>query len=187
MFQLVAGFLYYQHDYDRSAFTLFFKHKSSAPLLLLQIGMVIYIVLLFLYFKGTENSYPILFVEAAPEGSKRFWEIITLVAVNFVPWLGFIWMWYAYFKLDQSVWDGSNKNIVGIFDVVSSPVSFLGGWNNYRYGRFPDEGDSFVPYWQPVLIMLPLTLTAVAIQQRTLLEFLVSRKNVSVRQSTPCK
>ena len=167
MFQLVAGFLYYQHDYDRGAFTLFFRHKSSAPFLLLQIGMVIYIILLFLYFKhlvdlkGTENSYPILFVEKVPVELKRFWEINSLIAVNVIPWFGFIWMWYAFFRSDQSVWNGSSKNVVGIFDIVSSPASFLGGWNNYRYGRFPDEGDSFVPYWQPVLIMWPLTLAAV--------------------------
>ena len=165
-FQLLAGFLFYQHDYENDAFTLFFKHKSSAPLLLLQVGMVIFIVSLGLYYlhvmkmSDTDTKYPILFTDNVQSELKKFWEVLTFVAIVFVPWIGFIWMWVAFHDTAQSVWQNHvPENTANIYDRVSSPFSFYCEWNNYKYGRAPD-GDSFVPFWQPILIMWPLTIVA---------------------------
>jgi len=176
--QLIAGFLFYQHDHDNEANKLFLKHRSSAPFLLLQLGMVMYIALLSLYFvylvdeNGCTETIP-NFVDGKDLSPSlvMFFELITMVLVNVLPWIGFIWMWYAFFKSNQSVWEKDSKKIVGVFDVVSSPTSFIGRWDDYRYGRFADEGVSFVPYWQPVLIMWSLTLVALVLSAANISRF----------------
>lgn len=158
LFSVICWIFVYQHRYDRSALTLFFKHPSSAPLLLLNIGIIIYIVLLFLYWiyihahADSEFKLPILFIDDVSSPLRRFWEIVSLGAVTIVPWFGFIWLWVVFHK--QEVWEKeSPSNDVGIYQIVSSPASFIGRWNDYRYGNRPD-GDSFVPFWQPVLITI---------------------------------
>jgi len=163
-YQLFSGYMFYQHGFDDKAFTLFYKHPSSAPLLLLQIGMVIYIFLLFLYLiyikahAESENKLPVLFISEVTKPLKRFWELTSLVAVTVVPWIGFVWMWIMFHDTRQKVWERDDvTNIIQIYENVSSPTSFINKWDDYRYG-IPPNGDSFVPFWQQIIIMIPLTL-----------------------------
>lgn len=176
VYQLLAGFMFYQHGYEHTAFSLYFKYKSAVPLLLINIGMVVFICLLLLYslyikkISASKKRLPVLFFDAVENEFKNIFETMSLVAIVLIPWIGFSWMWVEFHDKRQEVWRNESPiNEVGIYDIVSPITSFIGNWDDFQYGSIP-EGISYVPFWQPIILMIPLTVIALFLTVHILIE-----------------
>lgn len=164
--QSIAGFFVYQHGFDSSAFTLLFPDRFSVPVLVICFAIPLYILLVLLckiYSKpqnGGIQEFPTLGIRNIESRFKGLFQKVSFLAFIVLPWFGFVWMWVEFHDVKQQAWLKSNVSIlVGEYEIKNSVLSFIGKWDDYRYGR-NGEGVSFVPFWQPVIIMWPLTIVA---------------------------
>lgn len=191
VYQLLAGFLFYQHGYDHKAFSLYFKNEPLVPILLLTVGMGIYIFLLLLVLlhikicSESANRIPVIFAEKLQPEFRNFWEKISTVAILLIPWIGFIWMWIEFHDDSQLAWlKEKPQQFVRLYDIVSPVTSFFESWDDYRYGWDPERSVSYVPFWQPVIIMWPLTLVAIYLCIRNAISISRIRANRRTKPET---
>jgi len=166
--QTIAGFFVYQHGFENSAFTLLFSEKFSVPLLVISFGIPLYIVLVWMCSAysakqaGDTHEFPTLGITNIEPRFKKYFQRLSFLAFIVLPWIGFIWMWVEFHDVKQQAWLKADPSlVVGEYEIKNSVLSFIGNWDQYRYGR-NGEGHSFVPFWQPVILMWPLTFIALA-------------------------
>lgn len=104
---------------------------------------------------------------------RRLWLVVALLFAVVGPLVLDADSWRRFRKGDA--WHNKTMTPVSLFEPVS-PSLFFGGWDDYRYGNFgkaqkapcPDDakaacGVSFVPLWQPLLLMAVPTMLALAL------------------------
>lgn len=165
--QMTFGLFFAQLGLDEGAFRVFFDEAGTVPLILLSFGQWIHIAALALVVAFLENIPPsqILFPRFAGSGIDSggmeaprldlIWEWISVALVLILPMIGILYWWLEFLNLSRGAWIKSSNQVVGIFERVPG-CHFIDNWDVCRYGTLPPRtgtGDSFVPFWQPVIIM----------------------------------
>ena len=165
----IYGFLAYQNGLTDNFVGKLIPDPATIPLLILSFGtfiqlLILYLIGVWLGHVGRDvHLFPKLWVtEFDALSLQRYWEHVSAVLLLWLPLIGFGWFWMVF--SDQQAWmTGSDPlSPVGLWYDQISPLSFFGGWDNYRYGDFAaaergekgKDGVSFVPYWQPILMIL---------------------------------
>ena len=165
--QMVFGLLFAQMKLESGAFRLFFDEAGTVPMILLSVGQWVQAAALVLVLAFLSHTEPRRFlfpryvgsgIEAddmeAP-GLSLIWESISVALVLFLPLIGIVYWWTAFLDPDRGAWVKATSEVVGLFERVPR-CHFFGNWDVCRYGSLPageGNGDSFVPFWQPVLVM----------------------------------
>lgn len=165
--QMFFGVFFAQMNLPSAAFSVFFDEAGTVPMILLSVGQWIQVaaLVLVLFFLSHTDPRRFLFPRfvggsisdddmEAPDLS-LIWERISIVLILFLPIIGIVYWWIAFLDPRRGAWIKATNEVVGLFDRVSG-CHFFDKWNACRYGYLPalqGNGDSFVPFWQPVLIM----------------------------------
>lgn len=165
--QMIFGLLFAQMQLESGAFRLFFDEAGTVPMTLLSIGQWIQAAALVLVVAFLSHTEPrrLLFPRFVGSGINAddmeapglglIWEWISVALVLFLPLIGIAYWWVAFLDTDRGAWVKATNEVVATFDRVPG-CHFFGSWDVCRYGYLPpgqDKGDSFVPFWQPVLVM----------------------------------
>ena len=176
--QTIAGFFVYQWGFEHSAFTLLFEHRRYAiPLLIISFGVPLYIILVWLYKLYSEpqesglREFPLLGVTKVENRFLPFFRKLSYFCFIVFPWVGFIWMWVAFHDSRQDVWlQGDLSVMVHKYSIEGPITDFIGNWDKFRYGRDGSGDSSYVPFWQPIVIMWLSTIMAAAMAIRVTID-----------------
>ncbi len=149
------------------------ENWSSVPIFGLSLGTFTTIFSYFLMLKiidingdkiGVERM-PSLWVENIEEQFRRKWNYMILVITLLFPMLAQVNFWFRFHKWQAWINDDVlSLNQLSLYEPVS--LAFLLDWDGHRYGDFSKvaldgwHGVSFVPFWQP-LIMIALSLVSI--------------------------
>ncbi|MEO9824862.1 MAG: hypothetical protein ABJF50_10660 [Paracoccaceae bacterium] len=156
IFTLFNAFGFYQWNLPLS---FLFSNRPSVPLLVLSFGPAIQVGVLWMVGLHLKESDPreklfprVAVTEFDSQATAFFWERTSAAFVLGLPMISFTWAWHRFLTKGE-VWEAANGMHTHRFELVS-PSLFLGSWDTYRYGNIATgEGASFVPFWQPALIM----------------------------------
>lgn len=154
---IVAGFMYYQWNLDNAA--VLFPNGPSVPIIILSFAPPIFLLNLALIYGFLKQVDPRkrlcsrLVVPGSDDNTHALsWERLSAGFFIGLPNVGLIWSWHR-FLTKGDVWNTATGEIAWRFE-KTSPLSFFGDWDAFRYGDFSSGlGASFVPFWQPVLVM----------------------------------
>lgn len=159
LFALLNGFTHYQFGLPNGGL---YNDRPSIPLIILSFGPWLQLIILLMvavYLRDIDPKQQFF-----PKiGKSNFetevlayrWEKLSATAILVLPLIAFMWAWGRFLYKGEIFQSSSNLNLIerGRFDRVSL-WSIWGGWDNYRYGDpVTAEGASFIPFWQPILIM----------------------------------
>ena len=156
---LIAGFATYQLGLETGK--KLFPSPDAIPSNILSIGPLIQIVILVLIYRylkatsGTQRLFPRLYSGTHDNSKLAYdWEKISAICVLGFPIIGFTYFWVRFLTDDEiGAWIGRSAVEVGLFQWVEG-CHFFDKWNACKIGSIATlDGDSFVPFWQPVLIM----------------------------------
>lgn len=147
----------------------FLTSRNGAPIVVLSFGPLIYLTgTAFLWWHMADAGLargrfpPFLISEFENLDARLRWERISFLLTVCLPILILVYFWIAFHRGDAwpSAEDGA---AVGLYQIgLTSPFAFFGHWNDWHFGQWNeraiDDGVSFVPLWQPVLIMWPQSL-----------------------------
>lgn len=164
---LASAFMFYQLRVD--SFGVLFNDRPSVPVLVLsfapfiQIGVLAFALVFMSDTSPAVQLFPRLFgYDMGTSRTNLLWERLTALVVLGLPVLALSFFWARFFSPRHRVWHTDTGIEIGRFDYVS-PMLFFGNWNRHRFGGAIGEGGaSFVPFWQPVLIMGMGSLVVVA-------------------------
>ena len=154
---LVAAFMYFQWNIDKGAFL--FVNRPSVPLVVLSFGpwiqaIILWMVIAFLRdVSAKDQLFVRLWLPILQSSRMAYaWEKFSACVVLGLPILGLAWAWHRFFT-KGAVWHRATETLVERIHGVS-PLLFFGRWDEFRYGNPTTmEAASFVPLWQPLLIM----------------------------------
>lgn len=180
---LIGAFFFFQWEMDWGA--ALFGDRSSVPMIVLSFGPVVQLAVLWMVWRylcevpAKDRLFPRLIVgDLETERLNHSWEKGSALTVLGLPIIAFTWAWERFLN-EGTVFDKATGIEVGRFDFVS-PRLMLGGWDIYRYGDvLSGEASSFVPFWQPLLIMGGGTLAVMVLSARILLQL---RERAHVRR-----
>lgn len=195
IYQLLFGIFYGQMGSTTGAFATFFTERPSVPLILLSAGQPIHIFTLWLAGRTlaatpvADAAFPRLFVEKMnPPGMARTWEVISALVMLALPIIGFGYYWVRFLTKGEA-WLKANAEQFGLFHPAPFTNLFV-NFDQYRYGDLSQlgkvkgvDGVSFVPLWQP-LIMVAFSLAIVVMSLRLFLE-MRNRRRAQAAQVTP--
>ncbi len=156
--QLLVAFGFFQWDMDWGNFL--FGDRPSVPLIVLSFGPAIQVVVLLMVLRflrvtaPKDRFFPRLILKKFDADDLTYsWEKTSAWVILGVPLMGFGYFWLRFFSHRLGAWDSSTLEKVDLLKLV--PVWLVnGGWDMYRYGSLQaHEGSSFLPFWQPVVIM----------------------------------
>tara|TARA_R110000737_G_scaffold80576_1_gene112782 strand:+ start:224 stop:832 length:609 start_codon:yes stop_codon:yes gene_type:complete len=180
---LAIGFMYFQWEIDQAA--VLFVNRPAVPLLILSFGPIIQIAVLWMVrdflneIRPVDRLFPQLAIPVLDTKKLAYkWERMSAWIVLGLPIIGFSWAWHR-FLTNGSVWETKTGTSVDRFYYVS-PNTFFGDWDTHRYGdQLTDQAASFVPFWQPLIIM---GFSSVAVVIVTLGTVLKVKKRSEVRR-----
>ena len=183
---LASAFMYYQFRLD--GFGALFNDRGSVPLLVLTFGPFIQIAVLCFVLRFFDETpaarqlFPRLpFFEDGNGRNELLWERLSAAAIIGLPLLGFGWSWVRFLHPRHLVWEAGSNIEVSRFHLVS-PTLFYQRWNDHRFGETLGVGGaSFVPFWQPVLLMGLPSLVVLVLTVRILA---ILRHRLPVRRRT---
>jgi hypothetical protein len=154
---------------------IFRKDNASAPLFALWGGLLLTAISLGIFASRAKKSraqrplgrVPSLWFNIPLNSATgKRWRWFTIVVGVVVPIVAAGWFW-SRFQMRQS-WpnvSGTEPKSVGLWSFVP-PSNILGGFNHYRYGfndpgRWdkPSSSASFVPLWEPLMLVLLSLIT----------------------------
>jgi hypothetical protein len=144
-------------------------------LIILSFGPAIHLILLWLILRylsavpPADRLFPRLIVGSLEtERLNHSWEKGSVLATLGLPIIAFVWAWDRFLSRG-TVFEKATGIEIGRFDIVS-PKLFWGGWDVYRYGNVVSgDASSFIPFWQPLLIMGGGTLAVLIVSARVLM------------------
>ena len=180
--QMLFGVLYAQMQLDRSAFSLLFTAPDTVSATLLSFGTWIQVAALgftILFLRHTSPQlflFPRFLIGGLNEGPLEtgpltlIWERFSAMIVLGLPIVGAVYWWIVFLEDDKAAWIKATNEVVGRFEYVPG-CHFFDKGDMCRFGSIPpslEKGDSFVPLWQPLLIMGGGTFVMLALTIRVL-------------------
>lgn len=183
---LIAGLFFAQLRVEFGIHELF-PDRMAAPLILLAFGLPIaafgyWLVSRFMRHVSPDRAaFPRYFITEFDEPElDRMWQRISMLIVCVVPLLFFAWAW-MWFLNHGAAWlnDGTSApprvdrwEMVPFNLVYCDALHTFGlgpeckGWDAYRFGDLAavengKGGVSFLPFWHPVLWLIPMTAVVV--------------------------
>jgi hypothetical protein len=180
--------------FDRSnvsALSVFHIERSweSAPIFMLTFGSAISaiafsILLLRIHHFGgatwTERMAP-LWIDIDPRTSLgRAWRKLSAVVAIILPLAAQVQFWWRFHQWQAWPTTGVQQE-VGLWSY--EPISILGNWDAFHYGDYSKRaltdkgfgGVSFVPFWEPVMMVLLSTIVVILALRITIALFRPAR------------
>lgn len=145
------------------------ENWSSIPIFYLSFGSLLSIAVLYICYQitahenkqGWENRMPGLWLDDSQmHGLLKKWKVVLFSLILIFPIVLQVHFWRRFH--DWQAWSNvKTPEVVSLYELVSP--AYLLSWDSYRYGDFSNmneegwHGVSYVPFWQPV-IMLTLSL-----------------------------
>ncbi len=170
--QQLFGMFHGQMGLTNSAFSKFYPEPSAVPLILLTFGQAIHLVGLLLvavylrHVPATQAVFPKLWMTDQDTAElDLIWQRVSAWAICWLPVIGFAWAW-SEFPEGRAWLKADPAKVYGLFQNVPNCTLFT-NWDTCRYGDLiaaqandPDKnGSSFVPFWHPIIVMIPLSIT----------------------------